>query len=53
MGVRLGVSDNREANAKVFDFNLEPEDMSQIDGVLAKSRNLYDIIGDCGDEYRR
>ena len=53
VGVRLGVSDNREANAKVFDFNLEPEDMSQIDGVLAKSRNLYDIIGDCGDEYRR
>ena len=53
VGVRLGVSDNREANARVFDFTMEPEDLAGIDDVLAKSRNLYDLIGDCGDEYRR
>ena len=53
VGVRLGVSDNREANARVFDFTIEPEDLALIDDVLAKSRNLYDLIGDCGDEYRR
>ncbi len=53
VGVRLGVSDNREANARVFDFTMEPDDLARIDDVLAKSRNLYDLIGDCGDEYRR
>jgi aryl-alcohol dehydrogenase-like predicted oxidoreductase len=53
VGVRLGVSDNREANARVFDFTMEPEDLAGIDDVLGKSRNLYDLIGDCGDEYRR
>jgi hypothetical protein len=25
----------------------------QIEAVLAKSRDLYQLIGDCGDEYRR
>ena len=53
VGARLGVSDNREANARVFDFRLEPEDLSQIEKVLAESRDLFDLIGDCGDEYRR
>ena len=27
--------------------------LTQIDAVLDRSRNLYQIIGDCGDEYRR
>ncbi len=53
VGARLGVSDNREENAQVFDFDLDPGDLEQIEEVVAKSRNLYDLIGDCGDEYRR
>ena len=53
VGVRLGVSENRTANAQVFNFNLDPADLSQIDAVLNRSRDLYQIIGDCGDEYRR
>ena len=27
--------------------------VGQIEGILNRSRNLYQIIGDCGDEYRR
>ena len=53
LGVRLGVSDHREDNARVFDFSLDEADNSQIEAVLTKSRDLYQLIGDCGDEYRR
>ena len=53
VGVRLGVSENRADSARVFEFNLDPSDLAQIDAVLNRSRNLYQIIGDCGDEYRR
>ena len=31
----------------------DTEDQAQIETVLAKSRDLYQLIGDCGDEYRR
>ena len=53
VGVRLSVSDNRAENARVFDFSLDDEDLDRIGAVQAKSRDLYRIIGDCGDEYRR
>ena len=53
VGVRLGVADHRDDNAKVFDFGLEPEDLDRLESVLSRSRDLYQIIGDCGDEYRR
>ena len=53
LGVRLGVSDHRQDNAQVFDLALDESDQQQIEAVLAKSRNLYQFIGDCGDEYRR
>ncbi|MCH8226555.1 MAG: aldo/keto reductase, partial [Chloroflexi bacterium] len=53
VGVRLGVSENRADSARVFGFNLDPSGLAQIDAVLNRSRNLYQIIGDCGDEYRR
>jgi len=53
VGVRLGVADHRDDNAKVFDFGLEPEDLGRLESVLSRSRDLYQIIGDCGDEYRR
>ena len=53
VGVRLGVAQHIQDNAQVFDFALDEEDLAAIDAVLAQSRDLYRIIGDCGDEYRR
>ncbi len=53
VGARLGVSKHLEENAKVFDFILDRTDLDQLHAVLEKSRDLYQLIGDCGDEYRR
>ncbi len=53
IGVRLGLSDNREETTRTFDFGLDTDDLSQIEEVLSKSRDLFSLIGDCGDEYRR
>jgi aryl-alcohol dehydrogenase-like predicted oxidoreductase len=52
VGVRLGVSDHRADNARVFGLGLDADDEARIERVLARSRDLYAIIGDCGDEYR-
>ena len=53
VGVRLGVTDHREDNASVFDFTLDSDDNSQIEAILDRSRDLLQLLGDCGDEYRR
>jgi aryl-alcohol dehydrogenase-like predicted oxidoreductase len=53
VGVRLGVADHRDDNAQVFGLELGPVDLDGIESVLSRSRDLYQIIGDCGDEYRR
>jgi aryl-alcohol dehydrogenase-like predicted oxidoreductase len=53
LGVRLGVSDHRADNARVFEFSPDAEDWERVESVLGRSRDLYQIIGDCGDEYRR
>ncbi|MCH2510017.1 MAG: aldo/keto reductase, partial [Dehalococcoidia bacterium] len=34
-------------------FELDPEDLDEIELLLSRSRDLYQAIGDCGDEYRR
>ena len=52
IGARLGVTDHQADNARVFDFALGQEDNEQIETILSQSRNLYQMIGDCGDEYR-
>ncbi|MBI3302354.1 MAG: aldo/keto reductase [Deltaproteobacteria bacterium] len=52
VGTRLGVSDHRTDNVRVFDFTLDSEDHERIQAVLDKSHDLYRLIGDCGDEYR-
>jgi aryl-alcohol dehydrogenase-like predicted oxidoreductase len=52
IGARLGISDHINNNAKVFDFNLDNTDYDDIDVVCIKSNNLFETIGDCGDEYR-
>jgi len=53
VGARLGISEHRKDNAKIFDVMLDQSDYKQLDAVLSKSRDLYQLIGDCGDEYRR
>jgi aryl-alcohol dehydrogenase-like predicted oxidoreductase len=53
VGTRLGVAEHRTDNARSFDVSLDAEDQAQIEAVLARSRDLYQLIGDCGDEYRR
>lgn len=53
VGARLGIAEHIADNAKVFSFSLDQEDYSKLDAILSQSRNLYQLIGDCGDEYRR
>jgi aryl-alcohol dehydrogenase-like predicted oxidoreductase len=52
IGTRLGLSDHREDNTRAFGFQLDAQDLEQIENVLVRSRDLYRVIGDCGDEYR-
>lgn len=53
VGARLGISNHITDNARIFGFQLDNQDHEQIEAVLSRSRNLYELIGDCGDEYRR
>jgi aryl-alcohol dehydrogenase-like predicted oxidoreductase len=52
VGTRLGVAQHIADNARVFGLALDGDDRASIDAVLAKSRDLMKVIGDCGDEYR-
>jgi len=52
VGARLGIAEHLADNARVFGFALDDGDMALIETVLAKSRDLMTVIGDCGDEYR-
>jgi aryl-alcohol dehydrogenase-like predicted oxidoreductase len=52
VGARLGVAQHIADNARVFEFTLDADDQAMIEAVLAKSRDLMKLIGDCGDEYR-
>jgi aryl-alcohol dehydrogenase-like predicted oxidoreductase len=53
VGARLSISEHIQDNAKIFSFSLSPEDYQQIDAVSNQAENLSQLIGDCGDEYRR
>jgi aryl-alcohol dehydrogenase-like predicted oxidoreductase len=52
IGVRLGIVDHRKDNLQVFNFCLDKSDCDAIYAVCTKSNNLFETIGDCGDEYR-
>jgi aryl-alcohol dehydrogenase-like predicted oxidoreductase len=52
IGARLGISEHRHDNSRVFDIKLDSEDDSMINSITQKSKDLFEIIGDCGDEYR-
>ncbi len=52
IGARLGLTQHIADNARTFDLALDVEDRAALEPVLAKSRDLMRVIGDCGDEYR-
>jgi aryl-alcohol dehydrogenase-like predicted oxidoreductase len=52
IGARLGIIDHIDDNSNVFNFNLDDSDLESINQVCENSNNLYEIIGDCGEEYR-
>ena len=52
IGARLGISEHIEGNSKAFDVRLDSDDLSAISSVTTKANNLFEIIGDCGGEYR-
>ena len=52
IGARLGISEHREDNLRVLEVNLDSEDHSLIKSVTDKSEDLFEMIGDCGSEYR-
>lgn len=53
IGARLGISEHKADNARLFSFSLDAEDYGHIAEVTRRSRDLMQVIGDCGDEYRR
>ena len=50
VGARLGESEHRADNLKLFHFALDGEDRIQLAAAFTHTRRLP---GDCGDEYRR
>jgi aryl-alcohol dehydrogenase-like predicted oxidoreductase len=52
VGTRLGVAEHIADNERVFGFELDADDLADIEKVLLKARDLSNAIGDCGDEYR-
>jgi aryl-alcohol dehydrogenase-like predicted oxidoreductase len=53
IGARLGISEHRDDNSKVFGIHLDSEDKLMIKTVTEKSKDLFDIVGDCGSEYHK
>jgi aryl-alcohol dehydrogenase-like predicted oxidoreductase len=53
VGVRLGLSDHLDDTMRIFGLTLDDEDRARLDRISAEGRDLYHLIGDCGDEYRR
>jgi aryl-alcohol dehydrogenase-like predicted oxidoreductase len=52
IGARLGISEHIDDNKQVFRINLDSQDKSEILSVTEKSNDLFELIGDCGSEYR-
>ena len=52
IGARLGIANHRDDNARVFDLRLDHDDNRRIEELCEKSNDLFEILGDCGDEYR-
>ncbi|BBN16806.1 hypothetical protein MPTK1_7g09440 [Marchantia polymorpha subsp. ruderalis] len=52
IGVRLGLSEHLRDSQAIFNIRLDDDDRQSIGRVTSKGKNLMNVIGDCGDEYR-
>ena len=52
IGTRLGIAEHKSDNARAFLLQFDKKDNEKINSITSKSRDLFDTIGDCGDEYR-
>lgn len=52
IGARLGLSDHIKQNKETFSLKLDSDDHHMITEITTQANDLYDIIGDCGSEYR-
>lgn len=52
IGARLGIAEHRSDNLRAFGIELTGSDIGRIEDVCQKSNDLFEAIGDCGDEYR-
>jgi aryl-alcohol dehydrogenase-like predicted oxidoreductase len=52
IGARLGIVEHISDNTQVFGFILDKSDQDEIDSICENANDLFEIIGDCGDEYR-
>ncbi|XP_048569066.1 flagellar radial spoke protein 5-like isoform X1 [Triticum urartu] len=52
VGVRLGLSEHIRDTNTILSLLLDEEDMGSITEASQRGRNLMEVIGDCGDEYR-
>ncbi|MGN6559824.1 MAG: aldo/keto reductase [Candidatus Nitrosocosmicus sp.] len=52
VGTRLGIVDHIQNNIQTFSFSLDKSDYDIINEICTRSNKLFDVIGDCGDEYR-
>jgi len=53
VGVRAGLSEHADENARALGLALTERDLADVAAVQAKGADLLSVIGDCGDEYRR
>lgn len=52
IGARLGITQHILENKKTFTLKLDSDDCSAIKEITIQANDLFDVIGDCGDEYR-
>jgi len=52
VGTRLGVSEHIADTAHVFDLVLEESELQPVERILQRGRNLFELVGDVGSEYR-
>ncbi|MFM8659285.1 MAG: aldo/keto reductase, partial [Candidatus Nitrosotenuis sp.] len=52
IGARLGISQHIQQNLQTFSLKLSSSDNKIIQEITSQANDLYDVIGDCGSEYR-
>ena len=53
VGARLGVAQHLTDTARALSIELDSEDRQRIAAVTSRAADLFELMGDCGDEYRR